>query len=1714
MTADDAHERERTPTVPGPVPWAPSDIHDCEITEVCIENDHVAVFRALMRENGLGVLVKVFKASRYSEPDATLVRRDHQIAQAARSNCVAKVLSTKRTDRGPALIYADEGACPLEQLAQDGPIGVETTLAIGSALAAAVDELHKEHLVHANLNSNTVWFRAPNLIRIYDFSCARHSSSDAAAAFDEIQDIRYLSPEQIGRTYQNVDQRTDIYAIGIILFRLLAGQLPFDGVDPLRVADAHMTAEATFPSKLVGVLPLMLTKLVAKCLAKDPGERYFSASGLRADLVKCLSEWRVKGAITDFELGRHDSTGALLIPSRLYGREHQTDHLRAFVRNLRRGPPTVLLVSGHPGVGKSTFLNQLSSFVRKETGRFASGKFDQFKRNVPYFSLVQAFQQLVGQLLAEPEDRFAVWKSRILAAAENSARLVIDLIPEIEMITGPQAPVPSLPPNETRNRFNRILTNVVQAFAPSENPLCLFMDDLQWCDPASMELLRHVLIDPNTRHFSFVGAYRSNEIDPSHPLAEMINSFKRSLIHYQHIDLHDLNLADVYPLVRETLSPSDGDVLPLAELLHSRSQGNPLYLTQLLHLLHDKGLLTFDFATTTWRWDLRHIQAEAVTKDILDLLDIRMRALPAETRRVLSTAACIGSTFEAEKVAFAAVQSDALQRIIECVNADLLIGAEDTGNDSGDGPGPPSQPGRFRFLHDRIQQAAFELIPPREIRLFRLQIGHRLLSRLTSAEKQNPQVDVLNNLNYSWELLAADDEKRELARLNLIAGSKARNALAYQDALRYMSTGLKLLDVNAWRDCYDLAFHLHVNALECEYLIGAFDRADELLTLLLGKSRSSLDNAQIYLTKILLDTSEERYESAIRVGIKALRHFGIHYVRNPMMPHLAREFILARIRMRGRRPRDLLGAPVMTDPKRLAALKILVALFPTAYFLSPNLLIFTGLKVVNYSLRVGISPLAATGFVIYGLGLAAALDQYQAGYEFGKFAVELAELGKDDAVICKVLVIFSQFIKFWRDPFDDCFALIDRARKLALNVGDHQYVNYAIIGNISLRFSRGTRLPDLLDICRRDEAFVMESKDAFPTESLLIWRSCILALLGENQEPYSLSNELYDEGTKEDHYRKTANLTLLSYQFTLRLCLLYLFGRYEEAFVISESGEEVIGSAPGYITVLDHYFYRGLTAAGLLAAKPSARRLKKVVRYCLKRLDLFAGNCRNNFLPHALLLRAEVARSAGDRATAFKLYNETIDVAERHKMPQLLGLANERAAICCQAEKQRRLAAWYLASAKAAYAEWGATAKVGALDREFKDLNSVASYSPDGERASAADRGVGYSERFDVAAAAAASQSIAVDKKDRVIVNLMQIIRMQAGAEAAHLIMRRKGMYFVEASAVASSGHAIVHQEAARAGEFSHSIVNYLFRTRKDIIVDDPHTDDRFSSCEHLSRRRPKTVMCVAIIKQGDLLGAIYLEHRGMGWAFDQHKLSWVRMLAAEVGMALWSDKLSRYRDYLHRFAPTIASKEIDADPDSPNLALQERDVSILFADLAGYTRMGELLDQRRVDSLVNRAFAEFIDDIHRFEGVLLRVIGDELLLVFQDDDVQRHARNAASAALAMARTAAHFTEYGSADEPAVILNVGINSGVAALGLQPIEAATGTNWRYDATGTTVNVAARVREFARNGNIVVTAATAGRIESHFQLADLGEHRFKNVSNPLRLYRLIRRIGNES
>jgi AAA ATPase domain/Protein kinase domain len=565
--------------------------------------------------------------------------------------------------------------------------------------------------------------------------------------------LAYMAPEQTGRMNRSIDGRSDLYSLGVTLYRMLTGVLPFDAVDPLEWVHCHIARQPTPPADRAEV-PEPLSAIVTKLLAKNAEERYQTAHGLEADLRRCLAEWQSHGRIDPFPLGTHDLSDRLLIPEKLYGRDREIDALlAAFDQVVAQGAAELVFVSGYSGVGKSSVVNELHKVLVPPRGLFASCKFDQYKRDIPFATLAQAFQTLVRQILVKSEAEVDQWRHALQEALGPNGQLIVDLIPEVELIIGKQPPVPDLPPQDTQNRFQLVFRRFLGVFARPEHPLALFLDDLQWLDTATLDLLERLVTHPEVRHLLVVGAYRDNEVSSSHALARMLGSIRNAGAKMHEIVLVPLSLHDVDRFVSDALHCERNAAQPLAQLVHEKTGGNPFFAIQFLTAIAEEGLLRFDPVMRARQWDMNRIRAEGYTDNVVDLMTEKLKRLSGTTQEALKQLACLGNGAEVAILALVHGETEESMHaaLWEAVRAGLILQQETT----------------YKFLHDRIQEATYALIPEGERAGAHLRIGRVLLASMMADGLAEHLFDVVNQLNRGATLLMDRDEKIQVAAIQL-----------------------------------------------------------------------------------------------------------------------------------------------------------------------------------------------------------------------------------------------------------------------------------------------------------------------------------------------------------------------------------------------------------------------------------------------------------------------------------------------------------------------------------------------------------------------------------------------------------------------------------------------------------------------------------------------------------------------------------------------------------------------------------------------------------------------------------------------------------------------------------------------------------------------------------------------------------------------------------
>ena len=767
------------------------------VLEPIRDSAEFTLYRARQHGNPSPVLV-VAPTAEQPLPES-LRRLDHEysLAPELEPTWAAKPLALTRHEGRTLLFLADPGGEPLDRVLERNrglPLDLGRLLRLAINLATALGQAHQRGLMHKDVKPENVLVDDLGHVWLTGFGIAsRLPRERQAPAPPEIiaGTLAYMSPEQTGRMNRSMDTRSDLYSLGVTLYQMLTGVLPFAATDPLEWVHCHIARQPVAPVDR-GAVPEPLSAITMKLLAKNAEERYQTAAGLEADLRRCLSEWQSHGRIDPFPLGTDDSSERLLIPEKLYGREREVDALlTAFERVVAQGTAEFVLVSGYSGVGKSSVVNELHKVLVPPRGLFAAGKFDQHKRDVPYATLAQAFQMLVHQILVKSEAEVEHWRRALLDALGPNGQLMVNLIPEVEFVIGKQPPVAELPPQEARGRFQLVFRRFLGAFARPEHPLALFLDDLQWLDTATLEMLERMVTDPDVRHVLLIGAYRDNEVSSSHPLMRTLATIRDAGVRAQEIVLAPLELDDVERLIADALHCGPNSAGPLALLVYEKTGGNPFFAIQLLTALFEEGLLRFDRDASGWIWDLDRIRGKGYSGNVVDLMLGKLRRLPRHTQTAVQQLASLGNIVEIAtlNLVFGQSEEGIHTALLEAARAELILRLE----------------GSYAFLHDRIQEAAYALIREAQRAAVHLRMGRLLVAHTPPEEREEAIFEIVNQLNRGAELITSENERYQVAELNLVAGERAKASTAYASALKYFIAGAALLTNECWQRRHDLS---------------------------------------------------------------------------------------------------------------------------------------------------------------------------------------------------------------------------------------------------------------------------------------------------------------------------------------------------------------------------------------------------------------------------------------------------------------------------------------------------------------------------------------------------------------------------------------------------------------------------------------------------------------------------------------------------------------------------------------------------------------------------------------------------------------------------------------------------------------------------------------------------------------------------------------------
>ena len=1139
-------------------------------------------------------MLKVLTAEHSSPQDVDRLRNEFELGRTLKGLPIVEPLALSTFQGLPALELEEFRGVPLDRLGSV-PMPVEVSCASPcgwltrwpiSTREASSTRISKPHNILFNAESGEV--------RIADFCIAsriaREQTTSRPTRLIE-GSLPYVSPEQTGRMNRSMDSRSDLYSLGVTFYELLTGHLPFEATDAIGWVHCHVARKPTAPETVRSAVPAQLSRIVLKLLAKAPDDRYQTAAGLARDLERCLQQWEATGRIAHFPLGEGDVSDRLLIPQRLYGRTAECASLQeSFDRVVATGHPELLFVVGPSGSGKSSLVNELHRPIVGRRGLFVRGKFEQYKRDIPYFTLVGAFRELMLDILAESTGSIAAWQSRIGGALGSNGQLIVDLIPEVGLIIGPQPAVPELSLGDAENRLRRVLREFLAAFTTQEHSLVLFLDDLQWADAASVRLLMDVVTHPATRYLLFVGAYRNDEVGPAHPLVRALDEARADGARIRVLAVGPLAGADSTELVADTLHTGAGEVAPLAHALAEKTGGNPFFLIQLLTALHRDGAIAFDAGRGRWTWDLARVRAHPHADNVVELMLGKLRDLPPETQEALKLAACLGATLEANDLA-AVFGRDPEGALGAAFEETLLLRLDDT----------------YRFAHDRVQEAAYGLIAEDERPAVHLRIGRELLRRTAGPNLDEHIFGIVNQLNRGSALVTGRRERERIAELNLLAGQRAQKSAAHAAALRYFTAGAELLGAGAWSRRYPLAFGLQIRRAECETATGEFQAADERLSGLLSRARDVVDAAAVACLQVTLYMTIGQGPRAVDAALAYLRRAGIDWSLHPTREDVEQELARLWERLAGCHIEQLIDLPPMTDPQCRAILDVLTISSAPMSFTDENLVALAMARAVNLTLEHGTSDASPQAYVLLGQILGPYYDDYRVAFRFGKLGFDLMERKGPLRFKAVVYLLFALMVNPWRRHLRTSIELEWRAFEAAQQTGNVQFACFALNDIVTFRLASGDPLGEVERSVVEALAFVRKAKFGLVEDTLVTKLRLIRMLRGLTRGLSCFDGENcgdsvgddFNETKFEQRLDATPSLALAACWHWIRKLQGSCIARdHRTALAAAAKAATYLWTSKSYPEITEYHFYAGLAHAAAFDEGPTeeqAEHLRAVV---------------------------------------------------------------------------------------------------------------------------------------------------------------------------------------------------------------------------------------------------------------------------------------------------------------------------------------------------------------------------------------------------------------------------------------------------------------------------------------------------------------------------------------
>ena len=1460
----------------------------------------------------------------------------------------------------PVIIYPYFPAESLLNFMGGNNLSLVESLQIAIKLCHAMDEIHKQDVIHKVICPENILIDKDSLdIKVVGFAEAStvktHGKKEIVqlCSPESLQiNLTYISPEQTGRTNSVLDYRSDFYSFGVTLYHCLCGKPPFISKDSLELIHQHLAKKPESIVDLNPDIPLVVAKIIHKLLEKNADDRYQSAYGLRKDLEKCLDYYNDKSSVPNFKIAEKDVSEKFQLSRKLYGREAEISNLLKHYSKVRSGGKELLMVSGYSGIGKTSLIKKLYEPITESRGYFVSGKFDQYQRNIPYSALVNAFRQLFQFILSEDKSRLQQWKHKLLKAMGQDGQVIIDVVPELEFIIGKQPKVKNLDPSDINKRFRILFQRFIRVFCAKEHPLVIFIDDLQWIDQASCNLLELIMQDDQIGYLFIIGAYRDNEVNSTHRLMTMTDNIKQNGVVPAQITLSPLDLSSITWLCADTLQQEETKVFELAKLVNQKTSGNPFFIEEMLYLLYEKKLIYFSNANGTWGWNLENIIQQQISDNVVDLLLTKVDKMPETTRYALMVASCIGGQFDI--FTLAELTDEEPKQFIELLYAAIsenMVVSIPSGNLKNENIFDEKYSGRniyLKFVHDRIQQVCYSLASEDELKEIHYKLGNLLLKNYSEEQLQDNIFTVVDHLNKSSKLICAKDDRWQLSSLNFLAGKKANSSSAYELALNYFKCGIELLDEDCWNDNYDQTYQLYVNAAEAAYTNTDFELQARLGEVVLNNAKQITDKLIIYELDFQSCIAQDKLEEAKEFALEVLKDMGEEFPVDPTPADVKKAMNHTKQLIGNTDLEQIVNMPDMVDQIKQSALRILTALGGVIIVTYPPLHRLTVSRRVDISLQYGFAPQTPMAFASYSTLLNAVGDPHSS-FQFADLALKSLERNTNANLNAKVEYVVYTTVKHRSYRLDLCAKALLSCYQHFLDSGDHDFAGYSAYHYGAQSYASSANLVDfelqLYDIA----ASLSKIKEERTASYIDIIYKSVQSLTGTNY-----FDHIEKDFCSEDFKLLSDQTDLHQFLFCLYLHELhnyFIIGNYKKALIAAEEGQKYRYTELACVTNVQFVFIESLTILQTYCELNDQEKglVNEKLDAYLELIAQWSETAPMNYMHKYLLVQAEINRVRGNTKCQ-ELYDHAIEHAKQNGFLHEEAIANELAAKYYHGLGRTKFAMGYFLDAYECYKRWGALAKLTILKETYPDYfrsekvidtSAEDNYFTD----SVAHGQIQEDQSLDFRSILKASQNISgnTDLND-LIECLLDIVIENAGAQKALLILQEDGEYVIEGvKSIAGESAIKAPIKLEQCNHVPRNLINFVGRSSKVVVYEDACTDQDVIADDYFENNKIGSVLCLPVVRQGESIGILYLENNSLTGVFSSDRIEVLTLISSQAAISIHTTKLYkkvkqselRYRGIIENAVEGIFQISLNGDFITVNTA---------FAEILDYSSPQELL--------------------------------------------------------------------------------------------------------------------------------------------------------------------------